>query len=93
MHLAVLVTGAWRKKFERYLKRLVDLYLGLPSNKHKKHERIIVKFSRQKDCKMYLTGRKKVEKVRHERNSFFGGQSYICEPKFVHILLGVMVKA
>ena len=41
---------------------------------------------------MYLTGRKKVEKVGHEKNWFPGGQSFICEPKFVHIFLSVMVK-
>ena len=37
-------------------------------------------------------GEERVDKVRHERNWFSGGQSYICEPKFVHILSFAMVK-
>ena len=34
----------------------------------------------------------RAEKVGHERKRFPGGQSYIFEPTFVHILSGVMVK-
>ena len=58
----------------------------------KKNERIIVKFSRRKDYQNVLNAKRKRKKVGHERTWFSGGQFYICEPKFVHVLSGVMVK-
>ena len=55
------------------------------------NERIIVKFSRRKDCQNVLSAKKELKKLDIKKNCFSGGQSYICERKFVHTFWGVKV--